>query len=143
MQPTALLTTVPSDSHMWNLIFMQLFLEERGYQVSNLGACVPFELLEASASRQRPDLIVVSTVNGHGYLDGLELSRRLASMPSRDSLHLVLGGKLGVNLTKEAEQADRLRAAGFDDVFYGVSALQDFEIFLRSIGHPLATIATG
>jgi methylaspartate mutase sigma subunit len=135
MNSTVLLTTIPSDAHGWNLVFMQMFLEERGCSVVNLGTCVPFDLLVQSCSQHPVDLIVVSTVNGHGYLEGLELAKRLEGVEGRENMSLVIGGKLGVDEGKSQEHARALRQAGFDAVFSGPSALDEFIEFLeREIG---------
>jgi methylaspartate mutase sigma subunit len=48
-------TSVSSDAHMWNLVFLQLLLEENGGEVVNIGACVPDEVIieECSSKRAR------------------------------------------------------------------------------------------
>ena len=60
-----LLTTIPSDSHGWNLVFMQMFLQERGWPVLNLGTCVPFDMVLERCGEEEIGLVVVSTINGH------------------------------------------------------------------------------
>lgn len=40
-----LVSSVSSDSHTWNLVFLQLLLEEMGHEVTNIGSCVPDDLL--------------------------------------------------------------------------------------------------
>ena len=111
-----LLSTVSSDAHTWNLVFLQLFLEEQGYEVVNLGPCVPDELLLSTARRHQPDAIAISSVNGHGYLDGERLIRALRADPQLARIPTVIGGKLGL----AGGDDDRTRAlieAGFDAVF--------------------------
>ncbi|BAU88404.1 methylaspartate mutase [Streptomyces laurentii] len=49
-----LVSSVSSDSHTWNLVFLQLLLEDLGHEVTNIGACVPDELLIAECRRHRP-----------------------------------------------------------------------------------------
>lgn len=116
-KPTILLSTVSSDSHTWNLVFLKLLLEEHGYQVTCLGACVPDELLIGTALRQRPDAIVVSSVNGHGALDGARLVRALRSNPELASIPVVIGGKLGLIGSAGEAHARELLDAGFTAVF--------------------------
>jgi methylmalonyl-CoA mutase cobalamin-binding subunit len=108
------LSSVFSDAHTWNLVFLQLLLEEHGCRVTNLGACVPEELLLEHCRDHRPDLVVISTVNGHGHLDGVRLARMLRADPDTADLRLVIGGKLGVAGGTESRHA--LIAAGFDMV---------------------------
>lgn len=112
-----LLSTVSSDSHTWNLVFLQLLLEEAGHEVINLGPCVPDELLLDSARQQRPDAIVISTVNGHGFLDGSRMIRRLREDPELADLPVIIGGKLGVAGSADAANAQELLDAGFTAVF--------------------------
>ncbi|GAA1713243.1 hypothetical protein GCM10009745_71890 [Kribbella yunnanensis] len=131
--PTAVLSTVSSDSHTWNLIFLELLLAETGYQVHNLGACVPDELLVRTCSEQRPALLVISSVNGHGAIDGERMIRRLRITPGLATLPAVIGGKLGIGGAEGAPvRRSRLLSAGFDGVFEGDS-LPEFQRFARTV----------
>lgn len=131
MKRQALLTTVPSDSHSWPLVFIQMFLEENHCEVENLGTCVPYDLVVEACKRSTPDLVVLSTVNGHGYMEGVELARRLAELPNRAQMKLVAGGKLGTDQSRDSEYAQTLLDAGFDGVYYGPDALDQFVDFLE------------
>lgn len=135
-QKHALLTTIPSDSHFWNLIFLQMHLEEAGWQVTNLGSCVPIETNARAAKSGDYDLIAVSTVNGHGYLEGVELGWELADLTFEKRPKLVIGGKLGLDHETEHEHAKSLAAAGFDAVFHGPSAIPAFDAFLQKLDRP-------
>src|SRR6476661_5697161 len=92
----AVVTSTVSDSHTWNLIYLQLVLEEIGFDVTNLGACVPDDLLVGECRWIRPELIVVSSVNGHGLVDGRRLIGRLRAAPELAATPVVIGGKLGI-----------------------------------------------
>ncbi|MEW2252404.1 MULTISPECIES: cobalamin-dependent protein [unclassified Streptomyces] len=111
------LSTVSSDAHTWNLVFLQLLLEEMGHEVVNLGPCVPDRLLLDSVRRIRPDLLVVSTVNGHGRLDGARVIRKLRADPVAGDTPAVIGGKLGIDGDEGSTAARELVDAGFDAVF--------------------------
>ncbi|MFE9561586.1 cobalamin B12-binding domain-containing protein [Streptomyces sp. NPDC006487] len=132
-----LLTGTASDSHTWNLVYLQLLLEELGHPVCNLGPCVTDELLTAACAAEQPGLVVISTVNGHGYRDGLSAVRavRRAGL----TLPVAIGGKLGVAGAADPEQRARLLDAGCDAVFDDgdVTALKSF---LAALG---ATSPTG
>ncbi|MFD6891542.1 cobalamin B12-binding domain-containing protein [Streptomyces sp. NPDC059957] len=121
-----LLTGTASDSHTWNLVYLQLLLEELGHPVGNLGPCVTDELLTAACAAEEPGLVVISSVNGHGYRDGLSAVRavRRAGL----TLPVVIGGKLGVAGAADPEQRARLLDAGCDAVFDDgdVTALKAF-----------------
>jgi methylaspartate mutase sigma subunit len=129
----AILSSTSSDSHMWNLIFVQLVLEEHGYRVTNLGACVPVEVLADRCAAQLPAVVVLSTVNGHGHLDGALAVRRLRQIPSLATTPIVIGGKLGIQASSP-DHVQHLRAAGFDAVFGDTAAdLSEFSAFLRRV----------
>ena len=111
-----ILSGTASDSHTWNLIFLQLLLEEHGYQVANLGACVPDELLLERCEADLPDLVVLSSVNGHGYYDGARAVRLLRASPALRGTPILIGGKLGIS-SAEPHRAAALLDAGVDAVF--------------------------
>lgn len=131
MRGVSVLTTIPSDSHSWNLVFMQMFLEELGFDVVNLGICAPYEMVLSECRRVEPELLVVSTVNGHGYMEGAELARQIESLPNRAAMKVVIGGKLGTDERDLGSQATALDASGYDGVFYGHDALSLFSEFLN------------
>ena len=110
-------SSVSSDSHTWNLVFLQLLIEELGFEVVNLGACVPDDLLVSECVSIRPGLVVISSVNGHGYQDALRVIERLRAHPQLARVPMVIGGKLGTSGGQSAEQVEDLLAAGFDAVF--------------------------
>ncbi|WP_371493615.1 cobalamin-dependent protein [Kitasatospora sp. NBC_00374] len=126
-------SSVSSDAHMWNLVFLQLLLEEQGGDVINLGACVPDELIIDECRRIRPDVLVISTVNGHGHLDGLRLIRKIREDPDLVGLRVVIGGKLGVKGAGNAKYVDELVTSGFDAAFESDAGLGRFEEFLASL----------
>jgi methylaspartate mutase sigma subunit len=126
-------SSLPSDSHTWGLVFLQLLLEELDCEVTNLGACVPAELLLERCAADPPDLVVLSSVNGHGYLDGLRVIERLREHPELGTLPVVIGGKLGI-AGGELGRTDALLAAGFDAVFDDDgAALPSFMSFVKAL----------
>ncbi|MDI6099245.1 cobalamin-dependent protein [Actinoplanes sp. NEAU-A12] len=128
---TAVLGTVASDSHMWNLMFLQLLLGEMGYRVVNLGVCVPAGFFLEQCRQHRPDLVVVSSVNGHGYTEGWALAELLRTDPALDGVPMVIGGKLGTAGPLDETQTADLLAAGFDAVFADGSDPRQFLDFVR------------
>lgn len=125
-------SSVSSDSHTWNLVFLQLLLEETGAEVANLGACVPDDLLLAECRRLRPDLVVISSVNGHGYLDGRRLIARLRAEADLADLPVVIGGKLGTQGPGDGALGAGLLAAGFDAVFDESGGVEEFQRYLEN-----------
>ncbi|MDH6136259.1 methylaspartate mutase sigma subunit [Kitasatospora sp. MAA4] len=128
-----IVTSMVSDSHTWNLVFLQLLLEELGHRVTNLGACVPDELVVEECRRAEPDLIVVSSVNGHGFNDGMRVINGLRSCPELMGTPIVIGGKLGIAGVGDGASARALRAAGFDGVFEEGASVEAFLEFLESL----------
>jgi methylaspartate mutase sigma subunit len=112
-----LVTGTSSDAHTWNLIFLQKYIAEAGHEVVNLGPCVPESLLVETCRRLRPDLVVVSSVNGHGVLDGLRAIAAIRAVPVLASLPVIIGGKLTTTGALSTAQLGQLAAAGFDAVF--------------------------
>ncbi|MEX0170780.1 cobalamin B12-binding domain-containing protein [Streptomyces sp. LMG1-1-1.1] len=137
------MSSVSSDSHTWNLVFLQLLLEEHGYQVENLGACVPDDLLLEVCLARIPDAVVISTVNGHGRLDGIRLARRLRAERALARVPMMIGGKLGLQGTADAASQAELIAAGFDAVFEAGSGpdVSEFLAYLGAASAPRAALA--
>ncbi|TFE31009.1 methylaspartate mutase [Frankia sp. B2] len=114
-----ILSGTASDAHTWNLVFLQLLLEELGRPVINLGPCVPDQVLVDACVRLKPELVVVASVNGHGFQDGIRLVRLLRAHRSLDRVPVVIGGMLdtGADRTGEERRHKELEAAGYDAVF--------------------------
>lgn len=112
-----LVTGTVSDAHTWNLIFLQFYCEERGCSAVNLGPCVPDDLLVASCLRAAPDLVVISSVNGHGYADGLSAIAAVRRQPALATTPVVIGGKLGADGPLPTRNVERLLTSGFTAVF--------------------------
>ncbi|MFB7664792.1 cobalamin B12-binding domain-containing protein [Kitasatospora sp. NPDC056138] len=129
-----------SDSHTWNLVFLQLLLEEMGFEVVNLGPCVPAELLIAESLARRPALLVVSSVNGHGYQDGIRMISKLRERAELAAVPAVIGGKLGISGGQSAEQLAELVNAGYDAVFDdGAEGIASFQRLLDSLPQRVLT----
>jgi methylaspartate mutase sigma subunit len=131
-QPTALLTTIESDSHSWNLVYMELLLKEQSFRVVNLGPCAPVPKTIAAIAEFGPDVVVVSTVNGHGYLQGKTLALSIRESFKEQTPALVIGGKLCTSEI-DARLTDELLAAGYDAVFVGSTAIPSFCQWLRAL----------
>lgn len=127
-----LISSTISDSHTWNLVFLQLLIEEHGHEVHNLGACVAVDHLIDQCLRWRPDVLVISSVNGHGRIDGATAIQAIRATPSLELMHVVIGGKLSTRGRLSHEEVQGLLDHGFDAVFPAGSSEEDFRIFLRT-----------
>lgn len=131
---SVVVTSVSSDSHTWNLVVLQLVLEELGHRVHNLGACVPDDLLVSECRRLRPDLVVVSSVNGHGYHDGMRVIRTFRQLPDLSGTPVVIGGKLGIAGPGCDDSRAHLVAAGYDAVFEEqVAGIAQFQAYVGQL----------
>jgi methylaspartate mutase sigma subunit len=132
----AVIATVPSDSHMWNLVYIELVLQESGWEVNNLGACTPAELVVETCMAERPDMLVVSSVNGHGHIGGRKLIGQIRARPELDYLPVVIGGKLGTLGADNSVFAEPLLSAGYSAVFTEGDGLTGFARFIESPKRP-------
>ncbi len=125
-------SSVKSDSHTWNLIYIELVLRDLGHEVVNLGPCVPEDLLVEESASLRPDLVVLSTVNGHGLRDGYGVAGALRADPRLATVPLAIGGRLTVSGRVDADADAGLRDAGFDAVFAD-GDIDAFRVFVGTI----------
>jgi methylaspartate mutase sigma subunit len=131
---TVVVTSMSSDSHTWNLVFLQLLIEELGYDVVNLGPCVPDDVLVDRCMAVAPSMVVISSVNGHGYQDGLRVIDKVRACQQLVATPVVIGGKLSVSDQHTAARIEQLMAAGFDAVFDDSGrGISDFRTFVGSI----------
>ena len=131
---TVVLSSVSSDSHTWNLVYLQLLLEELGWHVVNLGACTPDTLVIDACLRHRPDLLVISSVNGHGRIDGARLAAAVREQPELHSVPAIIGGKLGVAGQLAPGLVHELLEAGFNAVFQDGADMHLFTGYVAAIG---------
>jgi methylaspartate mutase sigma subunit len=124
------IAALSSDAHTWNLVFIQLLLEELGHRVRNLGPCVPDHLIVQACCSPAPDLLVVTSINGHGLRDGQSLIRAVRACPGLISMPTAIGGALSINGTR---LAGALLAAGFDAVFEGIGADTSFRAYVNAL----------
>jgi methylaspartate mutase sigma subunit len=132
--PSVIVTGTASDSHTWNLVYLQLLLEELGRQVSNLGPCMPDDELVDVCRRAEPALIVLSSVNGHGVSDGLRVVRRLREQSELAATPIVIGGKLGITGADSSRHNQELLDAGFDEIFDEAAGIGPFRSFVTALG---------
>lgn len=125
---------VTSDSHTWNLVFLQLLVEEEGFEVINLGPCTPEEILVSACAEHEPSMVVMSSVNGHGFHDGMRMIKSLRENFGSGELPVVIGGKLGITGASNSTLATELCSAGFTAVFDDSAAgLAEFRGLLGSV----------
>lgn len=112
-----LITGGVSGPHSWNLVFLELLLGESGRRAVDLGPCVCAALQLRECRAHAPDLVAVSSADGHGYRDGLSVIGGLRAEPALAGVPVVIGGRLGVDGGRDEAAARRLIAAGYAAVF--------------------------
>lgn len=115
------IATIPSDSHMWNLVYLEMLLTEAGHQVINLGPCTPPHMIVDAVCTEKADAVVISSVNGHAHLEAPEIARQIRKDDDCANITLIVGGKLGINGHANIQHAGILLSAGFNAVFEATS----------------------
>ncbi len=133
-----IVATIESDSHMWNLVYLQLWLEERGWDVTNLGCCTPGADIVDAIGRFDTDLLIISSVNGNGLYQGRQLIHCIRRQHAL--LRCVIGGKLTTNESDNPHVRTVLTAAGYDAVFVGNAALKEFSRYLADASLGIRTV---
>ena len=137
---SAVLSGIRSDSHTWSIRAIQLFLEEHGVEVHNLGANTdPSELVYAILNKN-PDMLVISSVNGLAGIEALQLAQIL----DQHKLHVprVIGGILATNQEDEKTADANLTRAGFI-VLTGKNAIPEFSVLIRDLAASKQSIPAG
>lgn len=129
----SVVATVSSDAHTWNLVVLQLFLEERGHVVLNTGPCVTAAEVAARCRAHDAELLVLSTVNGHGVIEAPDYLAHVRADPALARLCVVIGGNLSTNGQLDLDEVSRLYSCGFDGVFTSSVSLEEFDAFLGAL----------
>lgn len=131
--PAAAVCTVSSDSHTWNLVFLQLLLQEESWQVENLGSCTPLDVIVQHCREHRPDLLVISSVNGHGLIEAPAVIEKIRGEQELTGMPIVLGGILNVEGAVSDDEVAALQDLGCDEVLVGNDAVDNFREYLRAL----------
>tara|TARA_R110000868_G_scaffold6550_8_gene37121 strand:- start:30263 stop:30742 length:480 start_codon:yes stop_codon:yes gene_type:complete len=133
-QPLAIVASTVDDSHIWNLTGVELELRDRGFEVRNMGCCTPPERVAESVRDHRPELTVISSVNGHGALSGLALAETLMHYQAFSASTIVIGGKLTIDNFVPPQVVLALKRAGYSAVLSGPDAWRNLDRLLDRNG---------
>lgn len=131
MKKKILISSISSDSHTWNLVYMQLLCEELGYEVINIGNCIPMEYLIQKTHYHKPDLLIISTVNGHGHIEAMQIIKEIKKYDMLKNMKAIIGGKLGTMGENNQQYTQKLLDEGFDQVFSGDNAVENFVTYMN------------
>ena len=125
---------VGNDIHVVANRLIDISLEERGFEVFNLGVNTYLEEFMDAVIETDADVLLISSLNGEaeGWCRDLQI---LKSQYDFNNVVFMIGGNLGVGEMDENELVPRFQNYGFDLVFHQTDlneGLDQLEIFLQT-----------
>lgn len=125
---------VGNDIHVVANRLIDISLEERGFEVFNLGVNTYLEEFMDAVIETDADVLLISSLNGEaeGWCRDLQI---LKSQYDFNNVAFMIGGNLGVGEMNEAELVPRFQNYGFDLVFHQTDlneGLDQLEAFLHT-----------
>lgn len=119
-----LIITTPSDVHSWNLVFLSLVVRDAGMTCRIVGPAPQLEEIKSGAVEFDPDIILVSTINGHGEFEATDVLLALREVCDAD-IPVLIGGILGVTQESMGRRRSVLLSMGYTEVFEGADLTVD------------------
>ena len=124
---------VGNDIHVVANRLIDISLEERGFEVFNLGVNTYLEEFMDAVIETDADVLLISSLNGEaeGWCRDLQI---LKSQYDFNDVAFMIGGNLGVGEMDENELVPRFQNYGFDLVFHQTDlneGLDQLEAFLE------------
>jgi len=113
---TIVLGVIGSDCHAVGNKILDHALTEAGYKVINIGVLSPQEDFINAAIETNADLILVSSLYGHGEIDCRGL-REKCDEAGLKGIKLYVGGNIVVGKQNWEDVYNRFKAMGFDRVY--------------------------
>ena len=125
---------VGNDIHVVANRLIDISLEERGFEVFNLGVNTYLEEFMDAVIETDADVLLISSLNGEaeGWCRDLQI---LKSQYDFNNVAFMIGGNLGVGEMNEEELVPRFKKYGFDLVFHQTDlneGLDQLEAFLKT-----------
>jgi methylaspartate mutase sigma subunit len=125
---------VGNDIHVVANRLIDISLEERGFEVFNLGVNTYLEEFMDAVIETDADVLLISSLNGEaeGWCRDLQI---LKSQYDFKNVVFMIGGNLGVGEMNEEELVPRFQNYGFDLVFHQTDlneGLDQLEAFLNT-----------
>ena len=125
---------VGNDIHVVANRLIDISLEERGFEVFNLGVNTYLEEFMDAVIETDADVLLISSLNGEaeGWCRDLQI---LKSQYDFNNVAFMIGGNLGVGEMDEIELVPRFQNYGFDLVFHQTDlneGLDQLEAFLQT-----------
>ncbi|MBL0721596.1 MAG: methylaspartate mutase subunit S [Sulfurovum sp.] len=127
---------VGNDIHVVANRLIDISLDERGFEVFNLGVNTYLEEFLDAVIETDADVLLISSLNGEaeGWCRDLQILKSRYNF--RDSVIFMIGGNLVVGETTAKEIVPRFKDYGFDLVFHQVDlneGLDQLELFLKAL----------
>lgn len=116
MRKKIVLGVIGADVHAVGNKILYYVFTEAGFEVTNLGVMVSQEEFIAAAVETAADVIVVSSLYGHGELDCRGMRER-CDESGLGGILLYVGGNIVVGKQPFEDVEKRFKAMGFDRVF--------------------------
>lgn len=113
---TIVLGVIGSDCHAVGNKILDHVITEAGYNVINIGVLSPQEDFINAAVETNADLIIVSSLYGHGEIDCRGL-REKCDEAGLQGIKLYVGGNIVVGKQNWEDVYNRFKAMGFDRVY--------------------------
>lgn len=113
---TIVMGVIGADAHAVGNKIIAFALQEAGYKVVNLGVMVSQEEYIAAAIETKADLILVSSLYGHGEIDCSGL-REKCEEAGLHGIPLFAGGNLVVGKQNFEDVEKRFKEMGFNSVY--------------------------
>lgn len=113
---TLVLGVIGADCHAVGNKILDYALTEAGFNVINIGVLSPQEDFINAAVETNADVIIVSSLYGHGEIDCRGLREKCDEAGLKDVL-LYVGGNIVVGKQNWEEVYSRFQAMGFDRIY--------------------------
>ena len=131
--PNALVLGTPSDAHTWNLFYLDLILKESGFNSEVLGGCVNLRDVTKKVGTSYWDIILVSSLNGHFYLESQSVLKSIKKGLGARNPIIVAGGNVDTS-NRDINFLERIvKKQGYDEVFFRGDSIKKFQKYCETI----------
>ena len=131
---TIVIGVIGADVHAVGNKIIEYTLLKEGYNVVNIGVLSPQEDFINAAIESNADMIMVSSLYGHGEIDCRGMRAKMIEAGIGDTI-LYVGGNIVVGKQNFEEVEKRFKDMGFDRVFPPGTPIEDtLDIIAKDLG---------
>lgn len=131
---TIVIGVIGADVHAVGNKIIEYTLNKEGYNVVNIGVLSPQEDFINAAIESDADMILVSSLYGHGEIDCRGMREKMVEAGIGNTI-LYVGGNIVVGKQNFEDVEKRFKAMGFDRVFPPGTPIEDaLEIISKDLG---------